>query len=55
MGYLKAHALRPDQKAHLVDLSDLVGRGELAALSSSPTISTHINAFLGSFREFAEA
>ncbi|MBK8838303.1 MAG: BLUF domain-containing protein [Hyphomonadaceae bacterium] len=54
MGYVNAHALRPDQKAHLVDLSHLVGRDEQATLSSSPAVSVHINAFLGSFREFAD-
>lgn len=54
MGYVKAHALRPDQKAHLVDLSHLVGRGEQATLSYSPAVSVHINAFLGNFREFAD-
>jgi hypothetical protein len=54
MGFLNAHALRPDQKEHLVDLSDMVGREEPALLSSSPTVSVQISAFLGSFREFAE-
>ena len=54
MGYMKADTLRSDQKAHLIDLAKLVGRDEPAALSSSPAVSTHINAFLGSFREFAE-
>ena len=54
MGYVKAHALRPDQKAHLVDLNRWVGREEPASLSSDPAVSIQINAFLGSFREFAE-
>lgn len=54
-GYLKAHTLHPDQKAHLIDLGHLVGREEPATLSSSPAVSLHINAFLNSFREFAEA
>jgi len=54
MGYVKAHKLAPEQKANLVDLSNLVGRGEQAQLSSSPAVSVQINAFLSSFREFAE-
>ncbi len=55
MGYVNSHALRLDQKANLVDLGRLVGREEPAALSSSPVVSVQINAFLGSFREFAAA
>jgi hypothetical protein len=54
MGYVKAHNLRSDQQANLVDLSNLVGRGEPAQLSSSPAVSLQINTFLSSFREFAE-
>lgn len=54
MGYVKAHTLRPDQQEHLVDLSHLVGREELASLSTSRSVSIQVNAFLGSFREFAE-
>lgn len=55
MGYVKAHELNPDQKAHLIDLGQLVGREEPASLSSSAAVSVQINAFLGSFREFAAA
>ena len=54
MGYMKAHALRPDQKDHLVDLSQLVDSEAAAPLSASPSVSVQVNAFLGSFREFAE-
>lgn len=54
MGFMNAHALRPDQKAHLVDLRHLVGHTPSASLSGSPAVSVQINAFLGSFREFAE-
>ncbi|MEQ1781742.1 MAG: BLUF domain-containing protein [Hyphomonadaceae bacterium] len=52
MGYVRAHALRPDQKAHLVDLGELVAREQPVALSSSLAVSGFINTFLSSFREF---
>ncbi|RYG37151.1 MAG: BLUF domain-containing protein [Burkholderiales bacterium] len=54
MGFMKAHALRPDQQECLVDLSHLAGRDSEAKLTSSPTVAVHVNAFLGTFREFAE-
>lgn len=54
MGFMDSHALRPGQKTHLVDLRQLVGRDQPASLSSSPAVAVHINAFLSSFREFAE-
>ena len=53
MGYVDAHALRPEQKANLIDLRSLVGREGPSTLSSSASVSGQINAFLGSFREFA--
>jgi hypothetical protein len=56
MGFMNAHTLRPDQAEYLVDLRRLVGQQQgTTALSASPAVSVHINAFLGSFREFAEA
>lgn len=55
MGYMNAHALHPGQKAHLVDLRQLTGGEHTAELTSSPMVSIQINAFLGSFREFAAA
>jgi len=55
MGYMNAHALRPEQKAHLVDLRQMMGQEASASLSSSPAVSVQISSFLGSFREFAAA
>ncbi|RYG38651.1 MAG: BLUF domain-containing protein [Burkholderiales bacterium] len=54
MGFMRAHDLRPDQKDGLLDLSKLVAREQRTNLSSSPSVSVHIDAFLNSFREFAE-
>jgi hypothetical protein len=53
MGYMGSHVLRPDQRAQLVDLRHIIGREEQAFRSVSPAVSVHINAFLGSFREFS--
>lgn len=55
MGYMNAHALHPDQKANLVDLRQMTGWERPAELTTSAIVSTQINAFLGSFREFAAA
>ena len=52
MGYVNAHSLKPQQKAHLIDLSRLVGTGEQADFTPLPAVAIQINAFLGSFREF---
>lgn len=54
MGFMNAHTLRPEQKTYLVDLCAFVGGIKQPALSSSPSTAIHINAFLNSFREFAE-
>lgn len=53
MGFMNSHQLRPEQKSCLVDLRAFIG-GLTQPLSSSPSASLHITAFLSSFREFAE-
>lgn len=55
MGYMNAHALHSDQKANLVDLRQMTNAERPAELTTSAIVSTQINAFLGSFREFAAA
>jgi hypothetical protein len=53
MGYVGAHALHPDQRQWLVDLSARVNAENPAQLSGQAGINVHIEAFLSSFREFA--
>jgi hypothetical protein len=53
MGYVGAHALHPNQRQWLVDLSTRVCADNPAALSDVAGINVHIEAFLSSFREFA--
>lgn len=53
MGYMNAHALRPEEKTALIDLRSLSLAGT-NSLSASPAIRTHVDTFLASFREFAE-
>lgn len=55
MGYMNAHTLNPTQKANLIDLKHMAGGEKSIELSTSPIVSVQINAFLGSFREFAAA
>lgn len=54
MGYMRAHDLRPAQKECLVDLRSMMGTGHGAQLTEAGTVAVHIDAFLSSFREFAE-
>lgn len=54
MGYMRAHDLRPEQKECLVDLRSMTGTGHGAQLTAAGTVAVHIDAFLTSFREFAD-
>lgn len=54
MGYVRTSDLRPDLRETMIDLRDFVGTGERANLTASASVSVHIDAFLGSFREFAD-
>lgn len=55
MGYMRPRDLQPAQQESLVDLRSMAGTGHGALLTSTGAVAVHIDAFLSSFREFAQS